>query len=94
MSETNLAREILSNLMETKNIEESKQFLAIFSLSEQQNILIVDFVKNNLKLAFSSSEKDSYDDQEGQLNEASESESSANDSYNETEEYFDSASDD
>ena len=86
LDENNLAGEMLANLIETKDVKESNQFLSIFSLSEKQSDQITDFVSNHLKLVFSN--EDASDDDQNEQSEASDSDSSSENSKDE--EYYDS----
>ena len=87
LEENNLAREIVANLIETKDVKETEKFLSIFSLSEKQSEQITNFVSNQLKFVYVN-EENTLDAEQCEQSEASDSDSlSAN---SEDEEYYDS----
>ena len=88
LEEKSLAKEILTNFSETKDVAECKQFLDIFSLGEKQSREIAEFLQNTLSVETCEEE----DNLEAGLDETSESDLSENDSVDE--EYFDSDSED
>ena len=49
LNEDNLAKEILTNFEENEDVEESKQFMEIFSLSKEQISQIIGFLRNDLQ---------------------------------------------